>query len=79
MFNTSFSNKTQLKIKKYFLFYWVGPGSMHFLLWTGPGPAGTVENVSTVHVNNGVCLHCLCDSSAQEAASCAFGKPAAQS
>ena len=27
MFNASFSNKTQLKI--IFLFYWVGPGSIH--------------------------------------------------
>jgi len=33
MLNTSFSNKTQLKIKKLiFLFYWVGPGSMHLYL-----------------------------------------------
>jgi hypothetical protein len=41
MLNTSFSNKTQLKNKKYFLFYWVRPGSMHFELWTGSDPVGT--------------------------------------
>ena len=50
MLNTNFLNKTQLKNKKYFfLFYWVGPGSMHFALWTRPGPAGTMEHASTVH------------------------------
>jgi hypothetical protein len=33
MLNTSFLNKTQLKIKNiYFLFYWVEPGSMHLAL-----------------------------------------------
>jgi hypothetical protein len=43
------ANKTQLKIKKkYFLFYWVGPGSMHFARWIGPGSAGIVELCSTI-------------------------------
>jgi hypothetical protein len=48
MLNTSFSNKTQLKIKikiKINFFNLVG----QFQCWTGPSPAGTVESVSTVH------------------------------
>ena len=34
MLNTSFLNKTQLKIKKlnFILFYWVGPSSIHLAL-----------------------------------------------
>ena len=52
MWNTSFSNKTQLKI---FFFYWIGPGSMYFYSFE-PGP------ISTVHVNSGewikFILHC---------------------
>jgi hypothetical protein len=38
-------NKTQLKIIKIIFFNWVEPG---LVLWTGPGPAGIVDN-ETLH------------------------------
>jgi hypothetical protein len=56
---SNFSNKTQLKKIKINFFSQIRPGSMHLALdRTGPGPDGTVENDSTVHMNSGVTLHC---------------------
>ena len=40
MWNTSFLNKTQLKINIFF--YWIGPGSMYFYSFE-PGPISTVH------------------------------------
>ena len=56
MFNTSFSNKTQLKIFFFVLLGWTQFNA--FLALNRTGPTGTVENVSTVHVNSGGMLHC---------------------
>ena len=45
MLNTSFSNKTHLKIKNKIIFFTRSD------LWTGPDPVGTVETLSTIQVN----------------------------